>query len=304
VGALIFRSRIRSRGRHLLVVLASLAACRTIPKEARVASVVDDAGVGVHLAAAPERIVSLIPASTELLFALGEGDRLVGRTTWCDWPKDAEAVPNLGNGIDPSVEAVVGAKPDLVLLYRSGSNRAAAERLRGFRIPVLELEFNTLDDFRRITRLLGNVLGVQSRADSLVARTDSALARVAPPVDTGGTQRPSVFILVWDRPPMALGKGSFLSEIVERAGARNIFEDMAAPSGPVSIEAVAERDPDFILTTSTEVPAFAGRAEWQVVRAARERRFLRVSGSEYNRPSPRMPDAVRALADSLRALRR
>jgi len=301
---LIFRSPVRSRGRQALLALAALAACGSAPKEARVASVVDDAGAGVHLPSAPVRIVSLIPASTELLFALGEGDRLVGRTAWCDWPREAEKVANLGNGIDPSVEAVVGAKPDLVLLYRSGSNRAAAERLREFRIPVLELDFNTLEDFRRITRLLGNVLGVQNRADSLIARTDSALARVAPPVDTGGTQRPSVFILVWDRPPMALGKGSFLSEIVERAGARNIFDDMEAPSGPVSIEAVAERDPDFILTTSSSEPAFAGRSEWQVVRAARERRFLRVSGSEYNRPSPRMPDAVRALADSLRAKRR
>jgi ABC-type Fe3+-hydroxamate transport system substrate-binding protein len=300
VGVVIVPSRRSARGRQLLIALVALAACRTIPKEARVASVVDDAGVGVHLPAAPERIVSLIPASTELVFALGEGDRLVGRTAWCDWPEDAGKIPNLGNGIDPSVEAVVGTRPDLVLLYRSGSNRAAAERLRGFRIPVLELEFNTLDDFRRITRLLGNVLGVQSRADSLIARTDSGLARVAPPVDTGGARRPSVFILVWDRPPMALGKGSFLSEIVDRAGARNIFDDMAAPSGPVSIEAVAERDPDFILTTGTSEPAFAGRSEWQVVRAARERRFLRVEGSEYNRPSPRMPDAVRALADSLR----
>ena len=293
----------RCRGRLRLAALLTIVACRSAPPESRVASVVDDAGVGVHLAAPPVRVVSLIPASTELLFALDEGDRLVGRTTWCDWPREAEQVPNLGNGIDPSVEAVVGARPDLVLLYRSGSNRAAAERLREFRIPVLELDFNTLDDFRRITRLLGNVLGVQSRADSLIARTDSGLAQAAPAVDTGGRQRPSVFILVWDRPPMALGKGSFLSEIVERAGARNIFEDMTAPSGPVSIEAVAERDPDFILTTSTGAPAFAGRSEWQVVRAARERRFLRVSGSEFNRPSPRMPDAVKALGDSLRARR-
>jgi iron complex transport system substrate-binding protein len=301
---LAFGSRARTCGRLWLAALVTLVACRAAPRESRVASVVDDAGVGVHLAAPPVRIVSLIPASTELVFALEEGDRLVGRTTWCDWPKEARDIPNLGNGIDPSVEAVVGAKPDLVLLYRSGSNRAAAERLRGFHIPVLELDFNTLDDFRRITRLLGNVLGVPSRADSLIARTDSGLAHAAPPVDTGGLQRPSVFIIVWDRPPMALGKGSFLSEIVERSGARNIFDDMTAPSGPVSIEAVAERDPDFILTTSTGEPAFAGRSEWQVVRAARDRRFLRVSGSEFNRPSPRMPEAVRALADSLRAKRR
>jgi ABC-type Fe3+-hydroxamate transport system substrate-binding protein len=109
-----------------------------------------------------------------------------------------------------------------------------------------------------------------------------------------------VFILVWDRPPITLGRGSFLSEIVALAGARNVFDDLAAPSGPVSIEAVARRDPDLILVSGEGDPAFVGRSEWQVVRAARERRFVRVSGSAYNRPGPRMPDAVRALADSLR----
>ncbi len=288
-----------SRGRVVtLLILVLAGACRSPRADALPAGVVDDAGIGVTLAAAPRRVASLIPASTELVFALGLGDRLVGRTAWCDWPAEAARVPNLGNGIDPSVEVVVGARPDLVLLYRSSANRAAADRLRQLEIPVLELDFNTLADFRRITRLLGRAFGLEARADSLVAATDSALVRAQAAADTTAG-RPTVFILVWDRPPMALGRGSFLSEIVERAGARNVFDDMAAPSGPVSIEAVAARDPGFILTTSSGDPAFATRPEWRVVRAARERRFLRISGSEYNRPGPRMPDAVRALAESL-----
>ena len=99
---------------------------------------------------------------------------------------------------------------------------------------------------------------------------------------------------------MTIGRGSFLSELVERAGGRNLFDDVTASAGPVSIEAVAARDPDFIFTTSEGPAAFARRPEWQVVRAVRERRFIRVSGSEFNRPSPRAPAAIRELAARLR----
>ena len=102
---------------------------------------------------------------------------------------------------------------------------------------------------------------------------------------------------------MTLGAGSFLSEIVERAGARNLFADLPTSSAQISIEAVAARDPDFVLISSVGDPAVAGRPEWQVVRAVRERRFLRVRGSEFNRPSPRVGLAVRELAAALRAAR-
>jgi iron complex transport system substrate-binding protein len=101
---------------------------------------------------------------------------------------------------------------------------------------------------------------------------------------------------------MTIGRGSFLSELVERAGGRNLFDDVTASAGPVSIEAVAARDPDFIFTTTDGPAAFARRPEWQVVRAVRERRFIRVTGSEFNRPSPRAPAAIRELAARLRAV--
>jgi iron complex transport system substrate-binding protein len=99
---------------------------------------------------------------------------------------------------------------------------------------------------------------------------------------------------------MTLGRGSFLSEILERAGARNIFDDLATSSAPIGIEAVAERNPDFILVTGSDEPAIAAQPEWRVVPAVRDRRFLRVHGSEFNRPSPRIAAAVRQLAKALR----
>ena len=299
-------------GRRAALLLLLLTGCRdSAPPPA--AGLTDDAGVAIHLASPPQRIVSLIPATTELVFALGAGDRLVGRTSWCDFPAEAKTVPDLGNGIGPNIEAVVAARPDLVLLYKSGSNRAAADQLRSLGIATLELATDRMEDFDRITRLLGAALGKSAEAESLVIRTardlESATVPSSRPPDRSPppvlpSSRPTVFILAWDRPPMTLGRGSFLSEILERAGARNLFDDLATSSAPISIEAVASRDPDFVLVTGTGEPPIAGRVEWQVVKAVRERRFLRIDGSEFNRPSPRIGDAVRRLAAELRGAMR
>jgi iron complex transport system substrate-binding protein len=103
---------------------------------------------------------------------------------------------------------------------------------------------------------------------------------------------------------MTIGRGSFLQELVERAGGENLFADVAASSGVVSIEAVAARNPDLIFTTNEGPASFATRPEWQVVPAIREHRFLRVSGSEFNRPSPRAPAAIRELTARMEAARR
>jgi iron complex transport system substrate-binding protein len=284
---------------RLALGLLLLAGCRE-PAPVAVGDLIDDTGARTTLVRPPLRVVSLIPATTELVFALGAGSLLVGRTSWCDYPAEASAVPDLGNGIGPNIEAVVAARPELVLLYKSGANRTAAEQLRSFGIPTLELATDRIEDFERITRLVGRALGRAGAADSLVARTAAELAAAS--ADTGGS-RPTVFLLAWDRPPMTLGRGSFLSEIVDRAGARNLFDDLATSSAPISIEAVAARDPDFILVSGTGEPAIAQRAEWRVVPAVKARRFLVVSGSEFNRPSPRIAGAVRQLARALQAAR-
>jgi iron complex transport system substrate-binding protein len=101
---------------------------------------------------------------------------------------------------------------------------------------------------------------------------------------------------------MTIGRGSFLSELIERAGGDNLFQDVTASSGVVSIEAVAARNPDLIFTTAEGPAAFATRPGWQVVPAVRQKRFLRVTGSEFNRPSPRAPAAIRELTAQLSRL--
>ncbi len=287
--------------RLLLAPALLTLACSARPVKSPGLVIVDDAGDSVVAPVPARRIVSLIPATTELLFAIGAGNLLVGRTTWCDYPPAASAVPNLGDGITPNLEAVIATRPDLVILYNSAQNAPAASRLRKIGIATLRINTDALSDVARVSRILGRLTQHLRQADSLSTVFDSALASATP---SPPRTRPKVLLLVWEQPPMTIGRGSFLNELVERAGGENLFPDVTASAGTVSIEAVAVRDPDLILTTSAGPSSFAGRPEWQVVRAVRERRFLPVSGSEFERPSPRAPEAIRHLAKLLAEARR
>src|SRR6266581_3558136 len=231
-----------------------------------------------------QRIVSLLPSFTEILFAIGAGDRLVGRTTWCDYPPEARAVPSVGDGMPPSVEAVAARRPDLVVIYRSGPNVTAAEQL---------------ERLGPVARRLGGLTGHSRAADSLAHVMDSLASQ--PP--TPSTQ--SLAFIVWDNPPIVIGAGSYLDRLAALAGARNVFRDVGAPSAQVSIETIAARDPDFlaVLSDSAVPPAYASRPEWRVVRAVRARRFLFLPGQLFGRPGPRAADAIRELRRRLEAAR-
>ena len=277
---------------HLAGLIAfAVAACargERVPVRGGVA-VTDDAGRRVTLAAPARRIVSLLPSFTEILFAIGAGDRLVGRTTWCDYPPAALAVP--------SVEAVAARHPDLVVLYRSGPNVAAAEQLERLGIRTVLFDLNLLEQLGPATRRLGVLTGQEKRADSL-ARVMDSLASQPPTPST----RSLVFI-VWDNPPIVIGAGSYLDRLAALAGARNVFHDVSSPSAQVSIETIAARDPDFVavLTDSAVPPQYATRPEWRVVRAVRTARFLFLPGQLFGRPGPRAAEAIRELRRRLEA---
>ena len=265
------------------------------------AAVVDDAGERVRLGGPPGRIVSLNPTTTELLFALGAGTRLVGRSSACDYPAGAAAVPSLGGGFPPAVEVVVGAQPDLVVLYHSAGNAAAAARLRELGIPVLRLRTDRLADVARAARVLGEAIGTGAAGESIADRLETELAaeRAA---GRASAERLPTLLLAWDQPVIALGAGSFVSELVDLAGGRNVFADIPLPSAPVSLEAIAERAPAVVLLVGSEIPGLERRPEWRVLPAVRAGRLLRLTESSANRPSPRAPAAVRALRVRLAAL--
>jgi iron complex transport system substrate-binding protein len=286
---------LRWRAEAAVAAVALCAACGGA--ERAPAPLVDDAGRAVRLDGPARRIVSLSPATTELLFALGVGDRVVGRTRYGQDPPAARAVPSVGEGLEPNVEVIVARRPDLVVFYHSPANARARTQLDRLGIATASVALDGLDDLRRAARFLGRLTGSLDAADSAVRAFDRALREAAVPP---GDSAPSVLLLAWHEPPIVIGGASFQSEIVRLAGGRNVFEHLAQPSATVGIETIAARDPDVVLLTGGETdPGFARRPEWRVVPAVAEARFVAVEGTAFAHPSFRAADAVRALRRAL-----
>ena len=263
--------------RRLSVVALVLFACHTSARR--------------HETPPAQRIVSLLPSFTELLFAIGAGDRVVGRTQWCDYPPAALAIPSVGEGLPPNIESVLARRPDLVVLYKAGPNVAAAKQLERVGIQTVLIDLNRLEDLGPAARTLGQLTGRQEQAESLAIMLDSLAGRPPPPSTT------SLAFVVWDNPPIIIGHGSYLDQLATQAGARNVFGDVTAPSAQVSLETIVARDPQWIavLSDSGAPPAFAKRREWRAVRAVREGHFLLLPGSLFGRPGPRSAEAIRQL---------
>lgn len=300
------------RGAALAAMVPLAVACageRAVPADAAATDavrIVDDFGDTLTLTAPARRVVSLNPVTTELLFALGAGNRAVGRTSWDLFPEAARAVPDLGAGMGPNVEAVIGQRPDLVLLYASESNRAAARQLRAAGIATLTHRTDKVADLQRVIPVVAAALGVDSVgqrvADSVRASIDGvrALPRPRAPM--------RAFWHVWDAPLLTIGGGSYLSELLEIAGAVNVFADAEQPSPAVSLEEVARRNPDVILAGPNNAAKIRQSPLWQAVPAVRAGRVLVIDTTIVGRPGVRMGEAARflrrVLVDSLPAVGR
>jgi ABC-type Fe3+-hydroxamate transport system substrate-binding protein len=283
----------------LVCVCVMAGACQPAASRAPAATgdVVDDFGQRVSLAAPPHRIVSLNPTTTELLFAIGAGDRLVGRSAWDVFPDSARLVPSVGDAIRPNVEAVLGAHPDFVVLYASQDNRPAYDALRDAGIATAAFKIDSIAQFARDTRLLGRLTGDSARAALTVDTLEATLRRVR--AATAPLPHPSVFLHAWDKPIIAIGGGSFMSELIDIAGGRNIYADSPLPSLTVTLEDVVRRNPDVVLATPIAAPTLRASTTWRALPAVRAGRVLVYDTSTFGRPSVSMGAAAVSLAELL-----
>jgi iron complex transport system substrate-binding protein len=281
---------------QLVLALALVLGCREPGTESREQGTfgTDDFGDTIRLSARPTRIVSLNPTTTEILFALGAGTRLVGRTQYDMWPDSARFVPDLGPGIRPNVEAVLGTRPDLVLLYASQDNRAAATRLRQAGVVTAAFKVDSIAEFDRLTRLLGRMIGDSARgalvADTVKRTLDSVRSA------TRGLRRVSVVIPTWYEPLIVIGGGSFLSELVEIAGGRNVYDSMSSPSPTVAFEDILRRNPEFVLTGPERANRIRTMTKWRTLPAVREGRFLVFDTAVVLRPAVRLGEGAVSIA--------
>lgn len=255
--------------------------------------VVDDRGVAVDVGRPPQRIVSLLPSLTETVCELGACGRLVGVDRYSNFPAQVLALPQVGGGVDPNIEAVVALRPDLVLMAKSSRG---AQRLEALGLKVLALEPRTGADVRRVLDKVGQVLAVPDA--QRVWRTVEAGVAAAAQSLPAGARRNRIYFEV-SRGPYAAGPGSFIGEIVQRLGVGNIIGPELGPFPRINPEYVVRADPDIILIGERNAQGLEQRPGWASLRAVREGRicvFDEAQSDVLVRPGPRMAEAARLLA--------
>lgn len=285
-------------------------AARNAADPARVPAPADTDDFGVPLpidARYAGRVVSLNPSATEAIFAIGADARLVGRSRWDQYPADVARIPAIGDGIRPAVEAVLATKPTLVVLYATAENRAVAEALARAGVRTIALRVDRIVQFHAQLRVLGIALGATERAAAVSDSVQRTLDRVRALTQRVAT-RPAVVWPVWNTPPMVIGGGSYMDELLDIAGAHNVFHDLAQPSPSVSMEEIIVRAPALVMVSAKQAEALGRDDTWRALPAVRAKRFVQHEPAVTGRPSVVLGMAAvqlaralhPALADSLR----
>ncbi len=278
-----------------MVALVATVWAAPLAAQAAGVEVTDDRGRVVKLPAPPQRVVSLLPSLTETVCELGQCHRLVGVDRYSNFPASVKALPQLGGGLDPSIEAVVATRPDLVLV--SASSRAA-DRMEALGLKVVVLEPKTHADVQRVLRKVAQALGQPvAEADRVWRHIDAAVSAAAQSLPASA-RRTRVYFEV-NRAPYGAGASSFIGETLTRLGVNNIIPPKLGPFPKINPEFVVRANPDLIMVGQRNFAGMTDRPGWQRMRAVSEKRLCVFSLDDSDvlvRPGPRMAEAARLMA--------
>jgi iron complex transport system substrate-binding protein len=261
----------------------------------------DMRGREVTLAAPPARIVSLVPSVTELIFALGAEQRLVGRTDFCDHPPAARQKPSVGGMLAPSLETIVALKADLVLATDAGNREETVAQLVRLRIPTYIVNANRVSEVKDVIGRVGALTGRPAAVSPLIARIEQRIAAIQTAV--AAFPPPRVLYVVWPEPLIVPGRDAIVTELIRLAGGHSITADFRSDYPRASLEAALAAAPEVILLAS--YGASAGpipREKWQrfaSLPAIKTGRLHAVHGDLLHRYGPRMVDGLEQLARAL-----
>ena len=277
-------------------------------EEYQTVTLVDRVGNVVTFTSPPERIVSLAPSNTEILFAIGAGDSVVGVTDFCNYPYNFTAwieagnMTSIENYASPSLEPIVALEPDLVLA--STQSLDAATSLRNLGYNVLIVEGYTIDEILQDVLLVGRATYKNAEASAVVTEMRARLDAVANQL-TDATTTPTVYHEVWNDPLMSVGPNTFIDELITLAGGENIFNDATTSWPMISSEAVIEKNPDVMFFPDMymgvanfyeTIEVVETRPGWDSITAVQNGALYEINADIISRTGPRIVDALELIA--------
>lgn len=274
----------------------------TIPYTAAAETVIDQMGRSVVVPQDPRRVVALAPSITEIIYALGREDRLVGVTRFSDFPPAAKDLPRVGSYVHLDLERIVALAPDLCIAVKDGNPKAVIQRLEALQIPVYAVNPVDLGAIGDTILEVGGLLNARPAAESLAAEMNARITAVKDRV-AATTHRPRVFFQIGISPIVSVGSGTFIHELITMAGGTNVAAG-AVPYPRFSREETIALAPEIVIITSMDrnesfLKAQAEWQQWPEIPAARDRRIHLVDSDLFDRASPRLVDGLELLAGLL-----
>ncbi|MGV8898879.1 MAG: cobalamin-binding protein [Burkholderiaceae bacterium] len=285
-------------------LLALLALCLCATHAMAAISVQDDAGKTVILQKPAQRIVTLAPHVTEIVFAAGGGKRIVGTVSYSDYPAAAKSILQVGDNRQIDMERVIALKPDLIVVWLHGNAERQIDQLRALGIPLFYSEPHKLDDIADNILRIGQLLGTEKTAQAASTELRQKLAKLKAQYQN----RPPVrmFYQVWDKPLYTLNGQHILSDAMRLCGGENIFANMTVTAPNVSIEAVLQENPEAIFSGDQRNQRGGGVNVWKrytTMTAVRHGNLFSLDGDLLSRAGPRMIDGAVALCEKLELAR-
>jgi iron complex transport system substrate-binding protein len=293
------------RDRWLVCLLAivalagGLAGCANGPAGAAnipVRVVNDDLQRRVNVPMEVKRVVSLAPSATEDVFSVGAGDRLVGVTTFCNYPDEAKSIAKIGDTMNPNMETIVALKPDVVLVSTASQVEAFTKTLEDNRIAVYVLDPTTLNDVFNSLERLAALLGTTDRLAKVVPDLRKRAGDVE--LKARSVVRSKVFVQISREPLFTIGKTAFLNDVIARAGGLSVTADVDTAFPKLSKETASALDPDVIILSDSEDNQSPNEA-FKNSPAVRNGRVYKINADIISRPGPRLVDALEAIAKDI-----
>ena len=265
-------------------------------------SVRDDLGRAVSLKKVATRIVTLAPFLTEMVYAAGAGDRVVGVSKLSEYPPQVAKLPQLATGADFNLEHLAMLKPDLVMVWRDGMRRDEVERISAYGATVFVAQARTLEDVPRLLKAIGLMTGQD--VAGVVRDYEERLEGLR----RANANKPKIgaFLELWNRPLTTISGTHFMSEALEICRAENVFKDLTGSAPQVSWDELYERNPYVIVGAGSAANSQEFRANWtvrQALDAVKADRLVFVDADSFQRPTPRTPDGVAELCTGLDKVR-